>query len=293
MGPGGGRLDRLGRMLGVTNDNRALYVPFDNDGFVSYNASPSTIPAPAMRSARFTTTRPVTVWSWVPSPTIPGKPGSIFTARTTNLNAMNVFGGATSPWDDMPHGSVSGNSISSPTMFVGFGSDWRTTMQNYAKENTNFAPRMVWTNGVPFGWNSWGVIQQNINSADALAVSDFFHTNLENRRVSPTGNGLHQPGFVLEQLKRFSIANFVNHCHAYGQKAGIYWAVCVVWSANRFDEHLRRRDDATLTFTVIFCCATATEILNRSMAAWPLIRPIPARKGSSITISIYYHQLGI
>jgi hypothetical protein len=26
--------------IGVTNDNRALYVPFDNDGFVTYNAMP-------------------------------------------------------------------------------------------------------------------------------------------------------------------------------------------------------------------------------------------------------------
>ena len=30
-----------------------------------------------------------------------------------------------SPWDVMPHGSISGNTISSPTMFVGYGSDWR------------------------------------------------------------------------------------------------------------------------------------------------------------------------
>jgi hypothetical protein len=135
----------------------------------------------------------------------------------------------------MPHGSVTGNVISSPTMFVGFGDDWRVTMQQYAAENTLFAPRKMWTNGVPFGWNSWGIIQQNINYADALAVSDFFRTNLE-----PQGFTNNQGTVYINldsfwnNLSDFELQSFVNHCHVGGQKAGIYWGP-FVWFGSAAD----------------------------------------------------------
>ena len=220
--------------IGITNDNRALYVPFDNDGFVSYNAMPINNSSTSYEVGAFydNASRNGLVVGSVTHDT--WKTGVYFYGVNDKLNAMNVFGGATSPWDDMPHGFISGNAISSPTMFVGFGSDWRTTMQNYANENTNFAPRTVWTNGVPFGWNSWGVIQQNINSADALAVSDFFHTNLE-----PQGFTNNQGTVYINldsywnNLSSSQLQTFVNRCHVYGQKAGIYWGP-FVWfgSAN-------------------------------------------------------------
>ncbi len=167
--------------IGVTNDNRALYVPFDNDGFVSYNAMPMNSSSTGYEVGAFydnasrngLVVGSVTHNIW--------KTGIYFYGANNHLSQMNVFGGVTSPWDVMSPGYVSGNTVSSPTVFVGFGSDWRATMQNYANENTNFASRMVWTNGVPFGWNSWGVIQQNINYPDAIAASDFFHI------LEPTG----------------------------------------------------------------------------------------------------------
>ena len=72
--------------LGVTNDNRALLVAFDNDGFVSYNATPiDSSGFPAMRSAHFTIIPPATDWWLAPkrSPTTPGKSGFILLAPTT------------------------------------------------------------------------------------------------------------------------------------------------------------------------------------------------------------------
>jgi hypothetical protein len=220
--------------IGITNDNRALYVPFDNDGFVSYNAMPINSSSTSYEVGAFydNTSRNGLVVGSVTHNT--WKTGIYFNGANNKLNAMNVFGGATSPWDDMPHGYVSGNTISSPTMFVGFGSDWRTTMQDFANENTNFAPRMVWTNGVPFGWNSWGVIQQNINSADALAVSDFFHTNLEPQGFTNSlGTVYINLDSYWNNLNSSQLQTFVNRCHVYGQKAGIYWGP-FVWfgSAN-------------------------------------------------------------
>jgi hypothetical protein len=140
----------------------------------------------------------------------------------------------------MPHGYVSGNTISSPTMFVGFGNDWRTVMANFAAENTNFAPRLAWTNGVPFGWNSWGVIQENINYDDAVSVSDFFHTNLEPQGfTNAQGTVYINLDSYWSNLNSFELQSFVNHCHALGQKAGIYFGP-FVWFGSA--------DDATNTF---------------------------------------------
>jgi len=210
--------------LGVTNDNRALCVPFDNDGFVRYNAMSIDNSAVSYEVGAFydNVTRNGLVVGSVTHDV--WKSGVYFYGADNKLNQMNVFGGATSSWDVLPHGYISGNTISSPTMFVGFGSDWRVTMRNYAAANTNFVPALAWTNGVPFGWNSWGVIQQNINYAKAAAVSDFFHTNLEPQGFSNEGTAYINLDSYWNNLNSFQLQSFVNHCHANGQKAGIYLA---------------------------------------------------------------------
>lgn len=209
--------------LGVANDNRALVVPFDNDGFVSYNAMPINNSGQSYEVGAFydNTTRNGLVVGSVTHDV--WKSGVYFYGANNMLNQMNVFGGATSPWDTLPHGYLSGNTISSPTMFVGFGADWRTTMLDYAAENTIFAPRLPWTNGVPFGWNSWGVIQQYINYADATTVSDFYHTNLEPGSFSNQGTVYINLDSYWNNLNSFQLQSFVNRCHANGQKAGIYF----------------------------------------------------------------------
>ena len=132
----------------------------------------------------------------------------------------------------MPHGSVTGNIVSSPTMFVGFGDDLAGDHAGIRRGKHQLRPAAGWTNSVPFGWNSWGVIRpKNINYADALAVSDFFRTNLEPRGFTNNrGYRLYQPRFVLDATSPvIELQSFVNHCHAGGQKAGVYWTPFVYW----------------------------------------------------------------
>src|SRR5258707_3881371 len=163
------------------------------------------------------------------------KTGISFSGANNKLNGMNVYGGATTPADVSPHGYVGGNTVSSPTMFVGFGADWRVTMQNYAAENTNFVPRLAWTNGVPFGWNSYGVIQQNISYSDAIAVSDYFYTSLMGNNFANHGTAYINPdAFWYDNLYNVDtnlVSSFVNHCHAHGQKAGLYWGPFVFFGS--------------------------------------------------------------
>ncbi|HWY29128.1 MAG TPA: hypothetical protein VNX46_00150, partial [Candidatus Acidoferrum sp.] len=218
--------------IGITNDNRALVVPFDNDGFVSYNAMPMNSSATGYEVGAFydNTSRNGLVVGSVTHDV--WKTGIFFVGANNKLNAMNVFGGATAPADVSPHGYVGGNTVSSPTMFVGFGPDWRVTMQDYAAENTRFAPRLPWTNGVPFGWNSWGVLQTQINYTNAIAVSDYFYTHL-------MGNHFVNNGTVYINLDSYwdynmspaQLQSFVVHCHAHGEKAGIYWGPFVFFGS--------------------------------------------------------------
>ena len=215
--------------IGITNDNRALVVPFDNDGFVRYNAMPLNSSGDGYEVGAFydNTSRNGLVVGSVTHDT--WKTGVFFVGANNKLNALNVYGGATMPADVSPHGYVSGNTVSSPTMFVGFGPDWRVMLQSFAAENTSQIPRLAWTNGVPFGWNSYGVLQQNINYSDAISVSDYFYTNLMSRNFTNQGTVYINFDSFWDNLTGPQLQAFVNHCHARGQKAGIYWGPFAFW----------------------------------------------------------------
>jgi alpha-galactosidase len=218
--------------IGITNNNRALLVPFDNDGFVSYNSEPMNSSDTSYEGGAFydnvsrhgLVAGSVTHDKW--------KTGIWWSGSTSEITQMHVFGGVTSPWDVAPHGSVSGTNITSPLIFVGFGNDWRTTMENFADENELFAPMLPWTNGVPFGWNSWGVTnyQSHISYNAAIAVSDSIHTNLQAYGFTNSGTVyVNLDSYGTYWLDGSQLISFVKHCHANGQKAGIYFSPFVYW----------------------------------------------------------------
>ena len=219
--------------IGVTNDNRALFVPFDNDHFVSYNSESMNGSDTGNEVGAFydNVSRNGLVVGSVTHDT--WKTGVYWSGSNNKLNQLNVFGGLSDhwTWDVMPHGPVVGNSISSPTIFVGFNDDWRTVMENFADENALFVPELAWTNGVPFGWNSWGVTnyQNNITSSTAIAVSDSIHTNLQNYGFTNGGTVYVNLDSFWNNLNNFQLESLVNHCHANGQKAGIYWTPFAYW----------------------------------------------------------------
>ena len=227
-------VDRIGGVdLGLTNDNRALCVPFDNDHFVRYDAQPINSTSVSYEVAAFydNTTRNGLVVGSVEHNT--WKSGVYFYGANNKLNQMNVYGGAPCPWDVMPHGSVTGSIVSSPTMFVGFGQDWRVTMEDYAAANLRFVPGLAWTSGVPFGWNSWGVIQENINYSDASAVSSFFHNQLSTN-FQNNGTAYINLDSFWDNLSPTERQSFVEQCHGEGQKAGIYFGP-FVWFGSTND----------------------------------------------------------
>jgi alpha-galactosidase len=219
--------------IGITNDNRALFVPFDNDGFVSYNSEPMNGGDTGNEVAAFydnvsrhgLVMGSVTHDKW--------KTGIWWTGANNEITQMHAFGGVTNywTWDVMAHGSVVGTVITSPVIFVGFGNDWRTTMEDFASENELYAPMLPWTNSVPFGWNSWGVTnyQNHITYNAAIAVSDSIHTNLQSNGFTNGGTVYVNLDSYWDNLSSLQLQGFVDHCHANGQKAGVYWGPFVYW----------------------------------------------------------------
>ena len=158
--------------VGAYGDSRILWIPFDNDDWVSYNAAPMSGSGTSFEAAAFydNDTRNGIVVGSVTHDT--WKSGVYYSASNNKLDAMNVFGGAndaTYTHDVVPHGMVSGAAVSSPTMFVGYAADWRTLMEEYAEANAAEQPKLTWDGGVPFGWNSWGKIQTQISYDAAVA----------------------------------------------------------------------------------------------------------------------------
>jgi alpha galactosidase C-like protein len=226
--------------VGSYNDLRALIVPFDNDSWTfAYNAVPINNTGTSYEVSAFydNTTRHGLVVGSVTHDT--WKTGCYFQGFDNRISVLNVFGGVTSKdtRDVLPHGLVSGNPIVSPTVFVGFGADWRTVMEAYADANAAITPKLTWTGGVPFGWNSWYVYGMGLSYSNAIAASSFIKNSLQSNHFNNQGVVYINLDSGWNKLSDAQLQQFANYCHSNGQKAGIYWTPFVYWGTASQGSH--------------------------------------------------------
>lgn len=241
--------------LPASTDNRFLFVPFDNDGFITYGSLPlsrGTDPksSSAGRYARDTISFEVTSIfngetqeglvigsvehdTWKSAIRMTGSP-----LIQSYITRLECFSGAThsitrDATDDnwlQPHGAVKGTKIKSARMMVGFFDDWRTGMETFGDVNALIAPKREWNKPAPFGWNSWGGMERNINYDGIISVSDFIKENIQ-------GKGhFGEDGIVFVGLDSFwdnlnweQLEKFADYCRANGQIPGIYWTPFCDW----------------------------------------------------------------
>lgn len=217
-------------------DVRSLFVPFDNDTFISYNSRSfgdkngissevSSVFSNESRAAIVAGSVEHEVW----------KTG-VDMEKTPASNHISVWGGYTAEAvtrDKIKHGTVSGNTVTSPKIFMGYFNDWRGGMEEYGKANRIAEPPYVfnWTKPTPVGWNSWGVIQEKLTPEKITKVADFFADSIPAFRTGNTAyidldsfwdNMVHNGNY--SQLKAFA-----DHCKAKGLEPGVYWAPFTDW----------------------------------------------------------------
>ncbi|ANI88337.1 hypothetical protein A9P82_02880 [Arachidicoccus ginsenosidimutans] len=226
-----------------TGDNRALFVPFDNDMWVRYNAE-------KVDSAHFTSSEATAIYNnenyngivigslehevWKSGINI-----NSGNNHSLKLTAFAGFSDATVTHDKLPHGLVLDNdSISaSPKFMVGYFGDWRKGMDIYGKNNRLTEPPVIfnWTSPTPIGWNSWGVMQDKITLPKVRGVIDFFADSCKGFRTSDNSLFIDLDAFWDGMNhgnidgNTDSLKAFVAYCNAHGFKPGIYWTPFTDW----------------------------------------------------------------
>lgn len=225
-------------------DNRALFVPFDNDMWVRYNAA-------EMNKANFTGSEVTALYDNNSNKGViigslehgVWKTGiQVHASSDTSLDRLTVFAGFTdsiTTHDKIPHGKVKpvNGYCASPLVMIGSFSDWRSGMETYASLNRVAEPRKIfpWNRPTPAGWNSWGAIQDKLTLEKAEGVVDFFHDSCRTFRTADhtlyidldsywdnmTKGGI---GGDVRQLNAF-----VQYCEQKGFQPGIYWAPFADW----------------------------------------------------------------
>ncbi|MDP4238426.1 MAG: alpha-galactosidase [Bacteroidota bacterium] len=230
-------VDKMPEIL-KEGDNRALFIPFDNDKWIRYQSHP--LPFKQLTSYEVTAIfntkdrNGLVVGSiehdnWKSAVRLTG-------TDSRNVASLLCFGGVadSTTRDSRQHGFLKGTKIKSPKILIGVFADWRKGLEEYADANAVIAPPRAWGKAVPFGWNSWGVLQFHLNYEKAMQVSDFFKNELQNNHfVNPDNTvyiGLDSgwSNFTEEQLKAF-----VQKCKDNGQVAGIYWTPFTDWGKNK------------------------------------------------------------
>ncbi len=214
-------------------ENKMLFVPFDNDCWVQYDVLPAgqglsyettAVFHPESRAGFVIGSIEHDRW----------KTGIRTSGKDGILDGLEIFGGVSSALtrDTLPHGEVKGLRVKSPKIMLGFFDDWRNGMEEFARTNSLIAPAPEWEQGTPFGWNSWGSIQTKINLNNAKEVSDFFKTELQPRHFENDGTVYIGLDSYWDNFSDTQLKEFADYCHANGQKAGIYWAPFVDWAKN-------------------------------------------------------------
>ncbi|WP_241676549.1 alpha-galactosidase [Flavobacterium pectinovorum] len=219
---------------------QTVFVPYDNDAFISYDSkkfdavSQNTSAEVGIlfnntsRNGFIIGSLEHTVWKSA--------------VKTINKNKQPFF----STWagysekevtrDSIAHGIVKGDKVSSPKFFVGYYSDWRNGMEEYAKTNRIVEKPFVfnWDKPTPVGWNSWGVLMEKINYDNTTKVADFFASSIPQFRVGNTAfidldsfwDNMVKGGFTGDFSK---LKEFADYCKSKGLEPGAYWAPFTDW----------------------------------------------------------------
>lgn len=230
--------------IGSYDDNRVLVTPFDNDAWSRYQAKNmnTSLNNDLYISSELTaiydnTSRNGLVIGSVTHDT--WKTGIYWSGSKDKLNKLRVYGGftsATSTWDTITHGKVTGKQIASPKIMVGFFDDYRDGLEEFGAVNAAFQPPLSFgkdiPQGVPVGWNSWGAYASDLSYDKAVSVSNYFKEHIQGESFNNEGNIYINLDSYWDNMTDQQLTDLVKVIHSNGQKAGIYYSPFVYWGNN-------------------------------------------------------------
>lgn len=160
------------------------------------------------------------------------KTGIDYQGENGKVTSLRLYGGANHKWtrDLSPHGTVTGAAVRSPLMMVGYFADWREGLDAYGDANALVTAPKMDGGSVPFGWNSWGSVQDDIHLDIAKRISDYICENLQPAWKTGEQDAVYTVlDSYWDNMTDEELAAFADHCKANGQKPGIYWAPFVSW----------------------------------------------------------------
>jgi alpha-galactosidase len=182
--------------IGTNGDRRMLLVPVDNDNWVRYESKPINDITSKQRSFEVTTvfddtSRRGFVFGSIDHDT--WKSGITAQGRHGKLDHLEVTAGLTDfqydygtadnkyqkPRELLPHRPVTGTTVTSPRMMVGYFDDWRAGMETFGRANAKVTGQRTSDQGTPFGFNSWGGLGAAVANPDLISqTSDFVAADL-------------------------------------------------------------------------------------------------------------------
>lgn len=215
--------------------NRVLFVPWDNDGFIRYGSNPllGETNSHSVTAIYNADTREGLVAGAVDHDLWK----SAVHVQCSDYDKVNGFALISGYTDEhthdsilseqgvMPHGTIVADTVSSARFVVGWFDDWRDGMEAFGKACTMVAPKREWAGGAPYGWSSWGVQSTDISYQGVIDCADFIRDNLVSR-------GFHdRQGKVVMSLDAWwndnltvdQVRQFVDYCKQNNMIPGLYY----------------------------------------------------------------------
>lgn len=124
--------------------------------------------------------------------------------------------------DSISHGSVIGKSVKSSRFYILYGRDYRRILETYGDLLAEERKCLTWTEGVPFGFNSWAGLAFRLNADNYQKTGQFLREVLQPAGYVNNNRTYMNLDAGWSAIPEDTLASMVKELHEHGQKAGIY-----------------------------------------------------------------------
>lgn len=220
--------DKTGKSLFLSLDQKMLLVPYDNDMWARYE---SAVPRPGRTSYDITAIYDEHTFEGLVLGAVDHDVWkNAISWAAHDARAFTAYSGAAdaATHDVMPHGVVSGESVSSARFFLYWTENIKTGMEHFGEICTRFVPPRPWSGGPIFGWNSYSALGMGLKLSHWKEAGNFLRSEIPDFCDDSGVRYINLDGCF--GMSRREIRRIVEDLHQKGQKAGWYSAPCIAMS---------------------------------------------------------------